>query len=168
MLIVFRGLPGTGKSHLVSALVGERPALLVLSRDDLRASMFPHPTFGQEEKDLVDDLIVSMTEFLLERQRDVVIDGMALSSARRVEQFVRAAESRGAQFRIIQCVCAEKTALDRIARDRDAHPAGDRGERLYRETRERFEPVPRPSLTVDTDKETAFCLALILGYLSPL
>jgi predicted kinase len=168
ILIVFRGLPGTGKSHLVSALVRERPAFLVLSRDSLRASMFPHPTFGQEEKDLVDDMILSMTEFLLERQRDVVIDGMALSSARRVGQFVTAAESRGAQFRIIQCVCAEKTAIDRIAQDRGTHPAGDRGAGLYRETRARFEPVPYPFLTVDTDKDAAFSLAVILGYLSPL
>jgi predicted kinase len=168
MLVVFRGLPGTGKSRLVSALLGERPTFLVLSRDNLRAGMFPHPTFGQDEKDLVDDMIVSMAGFLLERKRDVVIDGMALSSAGRVEQFVRAAESRGAQFRIIQCVCAEKTALDRIARDRGAHPAGDRGESLYLETRKRFETVPHPFLTVDTDKNTAFSLAMILGYLSPL
>lgn len=167
MLVVFRGLPGTGKSHLVSALVRERPGFLVLSRDSLRAGMLPHPTFGQEEKNLVDDLIVAMTEFLLTRRLDVVIDGMALSSAHRVEQFAHAAESRGAQFRLIQCVCAEKTALDRIARDSDAHPAGDRGENLYVETRRRFEPVPHPFLTVDTDENTAFSLALILGYLSP-
>jgi predicted kinase len=130
--------------------------------------MLPHPTFGQDEKDLIDDMIVSMAEFLLGRQRDVVIDGMALSSARRVEQFVRAAESCGAQVRSIQCVCAEKTALDRIARDRDAHPAGDRGETLYLEIRRRFEPVDHPFLTVNTDENTAFSLALILGYLSPL
>ena len=168
MLVVFRGLPGTGKSHLVSALVAERPDFLILSRDALRADMIPHPTFGQEEKGLVDDLIVSMAEFLLDRRRDVVIDGMALSSALRVEQFARAAESRGAQFRLIQCICAEKTALDRITRDRSAHPAGDRGESLYRETRKRFQPVAYPFLTVDTDKDTAFCLALILGYLAPL
>ena len=116
----------------------------------------------------MDDLIVSMAEFLLDRRRDVVIDGMALSSALRVEQFARAAESRGAQFRLIQCICAEKTALDRITRDRSAHPAGDRGESLYRETRKRFQPVAYPFLTVDTDKDTAFCLALILGYLAPL
>ena len=167
MLVVFRGLPGTGKSHLVSALVTEKPGFLVLSRDSLRASMLPHPTFGQEEKNLIDDVIVAMAEFLLQRERDVVIDGMALSSAQRVEQFVRAAESHGAQVRIIQCVCAEKTALERIARDRGAHPAGDRGESLYLEIRKRFELVPHPVLTVDTDKNPAFSLAMILGYLAP-
>jgi len=165
MLVVFRGLPGTGKSHLVSALVRERPGFLVLSRDSLRASMFPHPTFAADEKDLVDDIIVSMAELLLQRQRDVVIDGMALSSARRVEQFVRAAESRGAELRIVQCVCAEKTALDRIARDTGAHPAGDRGESLYLETRKRFEPIAHPFLTVSTDEDPARSLAMILGYL---
>ena len=165
MLIVFRGLPGTGKSFLVSALVRERPGFLVLSRDSLRAGMFPRPTFAADEKNLVDDLIVSMAEFLLQRQRDVVIDGMALSSARRVEQFARAAESRGAELRIVQCVCAEKTARDRIARDAGAHPAGDRGEKLYLETREHFEPIAHPFLTVDTDEDPARSLAMVLGYL---
>jgi predicted kinase len=166
MLVVFRGLPGTGKSYLVSALARERPGFLILSRDSLRASMVPHPTFAADEKNLVDDMIVSMAEFLLERRRDVVIDGMALSSSRRVGQFVHAAESRSAEIRIVQCVCAEKTALDRIARDTGAHPAGDRGERLYLETRARFEPIAHPFLTVDTDEDPARSLAMILGYLS--
>jgi predicted kinase len=167
MLVVFRGLPGTGKSHLVAALVRERPGFLILSRDSLRASIVPHPTFTAEEKSLVDDMIVSMAEFLLQRERDVVIDGMVMSSASRVEGFVHAAESCGADLRIVQCVCAEKTALARIARDGGAHPAGDRGDRLYFETRERFEPIAHSFLTVDTDGDPAEALAMILTYLSP-
>lgn len=166
MLVVFRGLPGAGKSHLVAALVKERPELLILSRDSLRAHMVPHPTFEADEKSLVDDMIVSMAEFLLHRMRDVVIDGMALSSASRVDEFVRMAQSCGAQFRIVHCVCSEKTALARIARDGRAHLAGDRGEMLYRETRKRFQPIAHPFLTVDTDGDPAESLALVLTYLS--
>jgi predicted kinase len=165
MLVVFRGLPGTGKSHLVSALVGKRPGLLVLSRDSLRASIVPSPTFQADEKDLVDDLIVSMAGFLLRRGRDVVIDGMALSSASRVEEFVHAARSQGAELRIVQCECSEKTALARIARDGGAHPAGDRGESLYHETRKRFQPIAHPHLTLDTDRDTADILGQLLDYL---
>ena len=165
-LIVFRGLPGTGKSHLVAGLVRERPELLILSRDSLRAHMVPHPTFKADEKRLVDDMIVSMAEFLLHRKRDVVIDGMALSSASRVDEFVRAAQSCGAQLRIVQCVCSDETALARIARDGGVHPAGDRGEMLYHETRARFQPIAHPFLTVDTEGNPAESLAIILNYIS--
>ena len=165
MLVIFRGLPGTGKTHLVRKLVRERPDLLVLSRDSLRASIVPTPTFSSEEKGLVDDMIVAMAGFLLRRGRSVVIDGMALSSARRVEDFVSAAQTSGAGFRIVECVCSETTALARLGRDKGGHPAGDRGEKLYFEVKARFEPVAHPFLTVDTDRGTQETLREILAHL---
>ncbi len=165
MLIVFRGLPGTGKSHLVRLLVAARPGLLVLDRDSLRAGIIAHPDFGAEEKALVDDLIVSTAGFLLDRGRDVVIDGMALSSARRVQELSEAARARGAACRIVECSCSEPTALGRIARDGGTHPAGDRGEKLYREVKARFARIDLPCLTIDTEQDTAGNLQTILAYL---
>jgi predicted kinase len=154
MLVVFRGLPGTGKTFLARRLAASMPALHVLSRDRLRAGLIAHPTYSPEEKDLVDDLIVSMAGFLMERGKDILIDGMALSSARRVGQFVHAASSRGVPWRIITCVCSQETALARISRDAGAHPAGDRGESLYIEVKARFEPIPHEFLPVDTEGDT--------------
>ncbi len=165
MLIVFRGLPGTGKSHLARALIARRPSLLVLSRDSLRISMIAHPTFEDDEKALVDELILSMTGFLLARGRDVVIDGMALSSADQVEQFASAAEGRGATVRIIECACSEETALARIQQDLGTHPAGDRGAPLYFSVKSRFQPLSRPSLQVDTEKPVEDNLAEVLRYI---
>ena len=165
MLVVFRGLPGTGKSHLVRLLLARRPGMLVLSRDALRAAIVPRPTFGPEEKALVDDLVVSLAATLLARGKSVVIDGMALSSAARVRQFAAAAGAAGAAFRLVECVCSEATALGRIAADGAGHPAGDRGEALYREVRSRFEPAGLPGLTVDTDSGTEDNLREILAYL---
>jgi predicted kinase len=165
MLIVFRGLPGTGKSFLVQRLVRRSIGLLVLSRDALRAAMIPEPTFSTEEKALVDELVVSMTGFLLARGCSVVIDGMALSSAARVEQFASLAESSGTKVRLIECVCSERTALARIAADEGAHLAGDRGDTLYFEVKARFQPVSRPVLRVNTDGEAEENLRAILAYL---
>jgi predicted kinase len=162
MLVVFRGLPGTGKSHLVRRLVKVRPGFLVLSRDTIRDGMVPHPTFSESEKDLVDDLVVAMTRFLLARGRDVVIDGMALSSAARVDDFLRAADAHGVPALVVECTCAEATALERLGRDHGGHPAGDRGEALYHRVKARWEVIARPVLTVETSGENGRPLAAIL------
>lgn len=167
MLVIFRGLPGTGKTHLVRGLIRARPQLLVLSRDTIRKGLIARPTFAPEEKTLVDDMLTAMAGFLLERGKDVVIDGMALSSAHRVEELARAAEIRGSQVLIVECVCAEATALERLQRDHGAHPAGDRGEALYREMKARWEPIERPIITVDTGGDIAQPLASVLQRLGP-
>ncbi len=165
MLTVFRGLPGTGKSFLARQLVEACGGFHVLSRDVLRASLLPRPTFSPEEKALIDDLVCAMTGFLLGRGLDVLIDGMALSSSKRVNELVRIAAAHASPVRIIECVCAEATALSRIARDAGGHPAGDRGEALYFEVKARFEPIVHPFLTVDTDRDPAESLAAVRAYL---
>lgn len=163
MLVVFRGLPGTGKTHLVRRITGERPGFLVLSRDTIRVGMIPRPTFDEAEKALVDDLVVSMAAFLLRRGRDVLIDGMALSSGARVRQFLDAAAAAGAPALVVECTCAEATALERLARDRGGHPAGDRGEALYEKVKARWEAVDAPVLRVQTDGAPAAALAAVMA-----
>jgi len=165
MLVVFRGLPGTGKSHLARLLLARRPELLVLSRDVLRAAIIPRPSFDPDEKALVDDVVVGIASLLLARGRSVVIDGMALSSAARVRQFAAAAAGAGAGFRLVECTCAETTALARIAGDGAAHPAGDRGEALYFEVKGRFEPAGIPCLALDTGGSAEESLRRVLAYM---
>jgi predicted kinase len=165
MLVIFRGMPGTGKSFLVRRLAVRDPGWLILSRDVIRAGIIPRPDFGPEEKNLVDDLILSMTGFLLDRGRGVVIDGMALSSARRVEMLVQAAATRSIQYRIIECVCSESTALARIEKDLGIHPAGDRGRANYLEVKARFDRIEHPFLRVDTEGDAEENLRLILGFI---
>ncbi|GEM_PF-1618551 len=165
MLVIFRGLPGTGKTHLARRLLERRPDLLVLSRDTLRTGIFTRPAFTDEEKSLVDDLMVVMAGYLLSRGKSAVIDGMALSSARRLEEFARTAASHRRGVRIIECICSEQTALARIAADQGDHPAADRGADLYYRVRDRFEPTELPLLRVDTDGDTADNLDAVLGYI---
>ena len=164
VLVIFRGLPGTGKSHLVHQLVHALPGLHVLSRDALRAAVLPHPAFSEEEKALVDDLVCSMAGFLLDRSRSVVIDGAALSSAARVDALVQVAASRRLPVKIVECMCRQETALSRIAGDDGSHEAGDRGEALYFQVKSRFQPVPHDCLIVDTDRPNDENLAAIVEY----
>ena len=166
MLLIFRGLPGTGKSFLVRHLVHRRPGFHVLSRDALRRALIPQPAFSEEEKSLVDELVAAMAGWLLGRGKNVVIDGAALSSAAGVDRLVKAARSQNAAAKIVECVCRQETALARIKGDEGSHLAGDRGEALYFQVKARFQPVPYPSLTVDTDLGLEENLRAILGYIA--
>jgi predicted kinase len=166
VLLIFRGLPGTGKSFLVRHLADRRPGFLVLSRDALRGALIPRPTFSEEEKGLVDELVASMAGWLLGRGKDVIIDGAALSSAAGVDRLVKAARSQGASAKIVECVCRQETALARLTEDGGSHPAGDRGESLYFQVKARFQALPRPSLTVDTDLGLEANLRAILAYIA--
>ena len=167
MLVIFRGLPGTGKTWLAERLMEKRPDLLVLSRDRLRAEIIHRPSYSEEEKGLIDDLIITMADFLLRKGGSVLIDGMALSSAQRVQGFVDAAVMRGVPWRIIECSCSQETALTRLRQDQGEHPAGDRGPKLYFAVKGRFQPVTHPALTVDTDADSDTNLAAVLRYLEP-
>jgi predicted kinase len=164
MLVIFRGLPGTGKSYLVSQLVARRPAFHVLSRDVLRHALISHPSYSPEEKDLIDELICSMTGFLLDRERDVVINGMALSSAARVNQLAQVAAGRKVPVRIVECICKEETALLRMAGDEGMHPAADRRAALYFEVKARYQPISHPVLTVDTDQANETSVSAVIAY----
>jgi predicted kinase len=166
VLVIFRGLPGTGKSFLVRHLIERRPGLHVLSRDMLRASVIPHPIFSDEEKELVDELIAVMAGWLVGRGKEVVIDGAALSSASGVDRLVKAAREQRGSAKIIECVCRQETALARIEADTGSHPAADRGEALYFRVKGRFQAVSHPSLTVDTDRGLEENLRAILDYIS--
>jgi predicted kinase len=137
----------------------------VVSRDAQRAAVFPRPTFSEEEKSLVDDLVCTIAGFLMERGKDVVIDGAALSSAARVDQLVQAAQARDVPAKIIECVCRQDTALSRISGDDGSHPAGDRGEALYFAVKVRFQAIAHPFLIVDTDQPTESNVAAILAFL---
>jgi len=139
VLVIFRGLPGTGKSYLIRHLVERRAGLHVLSRDVLRVAVIPHPAFSDEEKAFVDELVAAMAGWLTGHHRDVVIDGAALSSAAGVQQLVDSARGSGA--------------------------SGDRGEALYFRVKARFERLTHPCLTVDTDRGLEENLRSILAFL---
>eukprot|EP00386_Alphamonas_edax_P016270 GDKI01049698.1.p1 GENE.GDKI01049698.1~~GDKI01049698.1.p1 ORF type:complete len:226 (-),score=45.38 GDKI01049698.1:375-1052(-) len=135
-LIVFRGLPGTGKSYLIELLQHALPKMYRVSRDDTRAQILLQPSYSDEEKYLCNDLCATMVRFLLQNGSGsgVVIDGFSFTKTKDPAEFIRKSTqgvSRRVNVLLVDCSCADKMAVRRIVRDIGTHPAGDRNEALY-------------------------------------
>ena len=157
MIVLFAGLPGTGKSTVASELARLMDGV-VLNKDRVRAALFPAPfvEYSAEQDDFCIDVLLQAAGYLLARrpQLAVFIDGRVFSKNYQVAQVRDAVSLLGTKFRIIECVCSEETARQRLERDVAAgqHPAKNRDYPLYLRLREGMEPIPEPKLVLNTDQ----------------
>ena len=152
MLIAMAGLPGTGKSTLAERLA-EQLGGVVLCKDVVRAALFPPLVldYSREQDDLTLQAMYRAAQHILGTSRvPVIIDGRTFSKAYQVRDLIAAAESMGEPLRIIECICSDDVARERI--ERDAHPAANRTFEMYRELQARAEPLILPRLVLDTGK----------------
>lgn len=164
------GLPGTGKSTLARALAMAIGAH-VLDKDVVRAAMFgpDRIEYSREQDDLVVRSIYAAIDFLHERGREriVILDGRTHSRREQVHALVDFATSRAMPWCLIECVCADVVALDRL--ENVVHPAQNRTPALYRELALRADPIDIERLVVDTGATTvAEALQGILEHLRSL
>ncbi len=169
-LIAMAGLPGTGKSTLARALADALPAV-VLDKDRVRAALFSSAVdYSAAQNDFCLSVIYQTAAFLLQQDpnRAVIIDGRTFATQAQRETLREAASKTGATLHIIECVCAEPTALARLAHDAatGAHPAADRDAALYRRVQARWDPIPAPKLVIETDAPLKTCVARCLDYLT--
>lgn len=169
MLIIMAGLPGTGKSTLSRALA--EGGGIVLDKDIIRAALFApaHVEYSRRQDDFCQGIMLQAAEYLLSchpRVR-VFLDGRPFSRAYQRRQVGQAAARIGTPLAIIECVCAEATALGRLHADseRGAHPAANRGPSLYATVKAEFEPLSEPRLTVDTGQSLTECVKQGEAYL---
>lgn len=166
--VLFAGLPGTGKSTLAGALAARMHAA-ILDKDRVRAALFPgHLTdYTAQQDDLCVEAMLAAAGYLTAQgaARYIFFDGRTFSLERQIEQVVLAAESAGAAWRILHLRAADAIAEARLTQSDAAHPAKNRGPALYRVLRERFEPIRRAALVVDTTTGFANQLEAICDYL---
>src|SRR5512133_3735297 len=141
MLLIFAGLPGTGKSTLARALA-ERLSAEVLDKGVLRHEMFG-PTgisFTTEQDDVVLEAMLSRARELLsaDSNRVVVLDGRVFSHNSQLRYVTDFAHSIRSPWLVVECVCSESSAKQRLVADLGRHIAANRTPELYDEVRTRF------------------------------
>ena len=170
MLIIFAGLPGTGKSTLSRSLAS-RMRGVVIDKDIVRHEMFgpDGTTFTTEQDDLVIDEMLRRATDLYREDSDgvVIVDGRVFSRNSQLKHVTDFAESIPTKWQVIECVCSEATALRRLAADMGRHIAANRTPGLYARVRSRFEPIPQPKLVIDTDGSLETCVERIVSVLDP-
>ena len=166
--VIMAGLPGTGKTALSEALA-DRLGGIVLSKDKVRAALFPPGaiTYSSGQNDFCMSVVL-MAAQRIAADRNVpyiFLDGRTFSRERHVQQVAEAAHLVGAGLSILHLHCPEELALERIKKDQGKHAAKNRDPLLYFMVKSYFEPIRLPKLEVDTSRSLEECVEKCVEYL---
>ncbi len=169
MLIAMAGLPGTGKSKLGRCLA-QKLAGVVLDKDAIRAALFPPEKieYTTRQDDFCLSVMLQTAGYLLTQdpRMYVILDGRPFAQRYQRAELTAFAEHQGVPLRLIECVCTDETARQRLERDiaEGAHVARNRTYDLYMSIKAQFEPIDEPKLVVNTDDDLARCLEQCLAH----
>jgi predicted kinase len=162
MIVLMAGLPGTGKTTLARELARHTNGR-VLSKDEFRHSLFTAEEieYSSRQDDFVLQIMLQTAGYLLARdpERPIFLDGRPFSRRYQIENVIATADSLHQPWRILECVCSDEIARQRIERDAGsgAHPAGNRDFQLYLEVKARFEAITFPKILIDTADSLENC-----------
>ena len=170
MIALMAGLPGTGKSTLARELAA-RTSGRVLSKDEIRHAIFlpEEIEYSTRQDDYCLQVMLETARYLLARNpaRAIFLDGRPFSRRYQIDNVIAVADSLRQPWRIVECVCPEETARQRLAGDLKGgtHPAGNRDFQLYREVKGRFEAITHPKTVIDTERPLETCVQQALAAL---
>ena len=171
MLIAMAGLPGSGKTTLAARLAKELNGV-VLSKDQVRAALFPPPVldYSTAENEISMDALFTAAAFIRKKfpQYPVLIDGRTFLRSAQIHDLLALAASLEEPPRIIKCFCSDEIAKKRLELDLASgqHPAKNRTFALYEAVKARAEAIQVPHLVLDTGEMTLEkCIEQSLGYL---
>jgi len=154
-LVMFCGLPGTGKTTLARRLVHRLPAVMIES-DQIRRTLFVLSTYTAEESRRVHTLCHILIGWYLRHYYHVVYDATNLYEHHR-QLVYRLAERSGARLTVIEVTARDEVVRERLAprrrEDWVAHKPEDYSDAdwdVYLRMRYRAEPIQHEHITIDT------------------
>lgn len=167
-VILMAGLPGSGKSTLARA-IAKRVKGVVLDKDAIRAGLFPAPLieYSRRQDDFCIRILLDTAEYLFRNSAIsfLFVDGRPFVLRSQVEEVAQWAERIDCRFGVIHALCTEEAAHERLQSE---HLAKNRSLRLYRDLREKMEPIERPHLEVQTNLPLEVCVEQCLAYIATL
>ncbi len=162
MLVIMAGLPASGKSALARALA-EKTSGIVLDKDHIRSALFPPAEieYSTTQDDFCIGIALQTASYLFLRQPDrlIFLDGRPFSKKKQLEQVSSAADDMRQPWRILECVCSEESARQRLNAQAEEHPAADRDYALYLRVKAAWEEIRLPKTVIDTDQPLEVCIA---------
>ena len=148
------GLPGSGKSTLSRALAAELGGT-VLDKDQIRAALFPLKDieYSTEQDDFCMGIMLKVAGYIFRKDvsRNIFLDGRTFSRRYQLDRATGFSEALGQPWRILECICREETARERLAKD-PGHLAANRDFELYLKVQAQFEEITLPKTMIDTDQ----------------
>lgn len=149
-LVAVCGLPGVGKST-VAGYVTESLEATCLRTDAVRKELFDDPEYTEAETDAVYEALRDRAGTHLSSGESVVLDATFADAEHRHSARGLAAH-HGVTFRLIEVVCEQSVAEERIAARDDI---SDAGVDIYRQFRSEFDPVECEHAVVDNSGSKA-------------
>jgi len=170
MIALMAGLPGTGKTTIAHELAAQTGGV-VLSKDAIRAALFPPGDieYSTQQDDFCMEVMLQTAAYLLRKNppRFVFLDGRTFSRRYQIDRVLDRAAQLGQEFRILECVCSDATAKERLQAQQASgeHVAANRDYALYRQVKARFEAITLPKTVIDTDQALPVCVSHALSAL---
>ncbi|MDG6901488.1 MAG: ATP-binding protein [Nitrososphaerota archaeon] len=117
-LIIFCGIPGSGKTTVARLVAQADPGAVHIQTDAFRG-MIAGPTFSAAESEFVYGAAIAAAREALDADRTVILDA-TFGSSRRRERTVAALAGHYSNVRFVHVVCDLRTALGRNSARRGA------------------------------------------------
>ena len=166
MIVVFCGLPATGKSFLAKRVARKIDAVH-LNTDILRKELVKEPVYSEEEKKRVYDELFGKAREIVSEGKNLVLDGTFYRKGLRdvVEEIASSAEQKAF---FIECRCDEKTIKKRLEKRKKKKLASDADDiEIYKLVEKNFDPIESQHLVVEGELPEKEKIERVLKWLNP-